>query len=161
VNPRHWAIVLFASAAVAATASCSGGAAGGGPSGVIPGSPSGKGSTPISHVIVVIQENRSFDNFFATFPGADGTTTGQGAPMPQGIASACQSSGMPVITQSNPTIQLTRVSLIGDGFPNSFGKGDDLPHVYLNPNDSSQGFLAHYDGGKMDGFDLEKSGPDG
>jgi phospholipase C len=33
-------------------------------------------SVPISHVIIVIQENRSFDNLFATFPGADGTTTG-------------------------------------------------------------------------------------
>jgi phospholipase C len=30
-----------------------------------------------AHVIVMIQENRSFDNFFATYPGADGTTTGQ------------------------------------------------------------------------------------
>jgi phospholipase C len=36
----------------------------------------GGGTTPIKHVIVVIQENRSFDDFFATYPGADGTTTG-------------------------------------------------------------------------------------
>ena len=26
----------------------------------------------IKHVIVVMQENRSFDNYFGTFPGADG-----------------------------------------------------------------------------------------
>ena len=31
----------------------------------------------VSHVIVMIQENRSFDNLFATYPGADGTTTGK------------------------------------------------------------------------------------
>jgi phospholipase C len=30
----------------------------------------------IKHVIVVVQENRSFDNLFATFQGADGTTQG-------------------------------------------------------------------------------------
>jgi phospholipase C len=30
----------------------------------------------IKHVVVVIQENRSFDDLFATFPGADGTTQG-------------------------------------------------------------------------------------
>src|SRR5579863_1748088 len=30
----------------------------------------------ISHVVIVVQENRSFDNLFATFPGADGTTEG-------------------------------------------------------------------------------------
>src|SRR5277367_2219964 len=27
---------------------------------------------PIKHVIVIMQENRSFDQYFGTFPGADG-----------------------------------------------------------------------------------------
>jgi phospholipase C len=36
-----------------------------------------KSSKYIKHVIVMIQENRSFDDFFATFPGADGTTEGK------------------------------------------------------------------------------------
>jgi phospholipase C len=31
----------------------------------------------IKHLVIVIQENRSFDNLFATYPGADGATTGQ------------------------------------------------------------------------------------
>jgi phospholipase C len=31
----------------------------------------------IKHVIIVIQENRSFDNFFGSFPGADGATHGE------------------------------------------------------------------------------------
>ncbi len=30
----------------------------------------------IKHIVLMIQENRSFDNFFATFPGADGATYG-------------------------------------------------------------------------------------
>jgi phospholipase C len=30
--------------------------------------------SPIQHVVVVIQENRTFNDFFATYPGADGTT---------------------------------------------------------------------------------------
>ena len=77
------------------------------------------GSTPISHVIVVIQENRSFDNFFATYPGADGTTFG---------------------TLSNGTeVPLQEVNL---DYPCDFG------HSYA-------GFLKDYDGGKMDGFNLE------
>ncbi len=33
-------------------------------------------SNPITHVVVMIQENRSFDNLFATYPGADGATQG-------------------------------------------------------------------------------------
>jgi phospholipase C len=33
-------------------------------------------ANPIQHVVIMIQENRSFDNLFATYPGADGATTG-------------------------------------------------------------------------------------
>jgi phospholipase C len=32
-------------------------------------------SYPIKHVIVVVKENHTFDNYFGTFPGAEGTTT--------------------------------------------------------------------------------------
>ena len=67
-------------------------------------------------MIVVIQENRSFDNFFATFPGADGTTSGQAAPMPSPIAASCANRGQPVITKPT-TVPLTKVSLVGAGFP--------------------------------------------
>jgi len=31
----------------------------------------------IQHVVLMVQENRSFNNFFAKFPGADGTTRGK------------------------------------------------------------------------------------
>jgi phospholipase C len=35
--------------------------------------------TPIKHVIIIMQENRSFDHYFGTFPGADGLPVdGQG-----------------------------------------------------------------------------------
>ncbi|MGH2448518.1 MAG: phospholipase C [Chloroflexota bacterium] len=35
------------------------------------------GGGPIQHVIILIKENRSFDNYFGRFPGADGATSGQ------------------------------------------------------------------------------------
>lgn len=31
----------------------------------------------INHVVIMVRENRSFDNYFGRFPGADGATTGQ------------------------------------------------------------------------------------
>ena len=34
-------------------------------------------ATPISHVVIIVQENRSFDNIFAGFPRADAPTTGK------------------------------------------------------------------------------------
>src|SRR6266849_22573 len=33
-------------------------------------------STPIKHLIVIMKENHSFDNYFGTFPGADGIPAG-------------------------------------------------------------------------------------
>jgi phospholipase C len=33
-------------------------------------------ATPIEHVIVLMQENHSFDNYFGTYPGADGIPEG-------------------------------------------------------------------------------------
>ncbi|HEX6508360.1 MAG TPA: alkaline phosphatase family protein [Chloroflexota bacterium] len=32
---------------------------------------------PIQHIIIFVKENRTFDNYFGTFPGADGTTHGR------------------------------------------------------------------------------------
>jgi phospholipase C len=55
---------------------CGGGSAsaGGGP--LPPPPPATKGKY-FTHVVIVVQENRTFDNLFATFPGADGTTIGK------------------------------------------------------------------------------------
>jgi phospholipase C len=79
----------------------------------------------IAHVVVVIQENRSFDNLFATFPGADGATEGK--------------------TSNGKTVKLRKTEL---AYPH------DLGHSW-------QRFLAAYDGGKMDGFNLEGGGVSG
>ncbi|HEX3670915.1 MAG TPA: alkaline phosphatase family protein [Candidatus Cybelea sp.] len=38
--------------------------------------PDGSSGKYISHIVIIIQENRSFDNFFADFPGAEGATQG-------------------------------------------------------------------------------------
>jgi len=32
---------------------------------------------PIQHIVILVKENRSFDNYFGTFPGADGTRVGR------------------------------------------------------------------------------------
>jgi phospholipase C len=34
------------------------------------------GETPIEHVVFIIKENRTFNHYFATYPGAEGTTEG-------------------------------------------------------------------------------------
>ena len=101
----------------------------------------GGAKSKIAHVVVIIQENRSFDNFFATFPGADGTRTGKAAAMPPSIASACKKP----ITKAT-TIPLQEVSLVGDG--------SDINHDHA-------AFTTSLDSGAMDGFDLNFFGGGG
>ena len=39
------------------------------------------GMTKIKHIVMVYQENRSFDSYFGTFPGADGIPSDRGEPL--------------------------------------------------------------------------------
>ena len=93
----------------------------GGPAGsyVVP-----KGIHKIKHVIVIMQENRSFDTYFATFPGADGI------PM---------SGGQPTVCLPNPLGACTKP------FHDTEDQNGGGPHGLVNA-------VADVNGGKMDGF---------
>ena len=83
-------------------------------------------ASPIAHVVIVVQENRTFNDFFATFPGTDGTTAGNAVAEPK-----CS----PPIQAG--TIQLRKVPL-------------DIPK---DLNHSYQGYETARNGGRMNGFD--------
>jgi phospholipase C len=87
----------------------------------------------IKHVVVIVQENRSFDNFFAGFPGANAPTFGCAA---GGVnarrAVRTGSSGCPAGDQ--------RVNLHLISF-----KGPDLRHNW-------ESSMTDWDNGRMDGF---------
>ena len=68
--------VLVAVAALV-LAGCGGGSSSSPSSGPLPPLPPAKKGKYFTHVVIVVQENRTFDNLFATFPGADGTRTGE------------------------------------------------------------------------------------
>ena len=92
----------------------------------------GSSSAYIQHIVILIQENRSFDDFFATFPGADGTTYGC-MKYPPGGARRLSGSGCPS----------------GDEYVPLQDKGLDsesLDHDHF-------AFKKEYDHGQMDGFD--------
>src|SRR5205807_1057602 len=40
-------------------------------------SPSAVPANPIQQVVFIVKENRTFDSYFGTYPGADGATTGK------------------------------------------------------------------------------------
>jgi phospholipase C len=109
----------------------------GAPERLSPASSSG-GSNYIKHVVIVIQENRSFDDFFATFPGADGATGG--CAEPYGADALSESSGK--CPSGDQYVPLKKVDLV---------EPCDFAHGRTN-------FLSDYDDGKMDGFSLEGGG---
>ncbi len=53
------------------------GGSGSSKSGTLPPLPPPKAGKHFTHIVILVQENRTFDNLFATFPGADGTRTGK------------------------------------------------------------------------------------
>jgi phospholipase C len=79
----------------------------------------------IKHVIVVMQENRSFDSYFGTFPGADGI------PMSNGVPTPCV---------PNPATQGCTSPYHDTADVNGGG-----PHGHASA-------VADIDGGNMDGF---------
>jgi phospholipase C len=99
----------------------------------VSGGPSGTYLVPpsihkIKHVIIVMQENRSFDSYFGTFPGADGIPF---------------SNGIPTVCVPNPA----------GGCARPYHDAADIngggPHGEANA-------IADVDGGKMDGFIRER-----
>jgi phospholipase C len=85
----------------------------------------GSGIDKIKHVVIVVQENRSFDSYFGTYPGADGL------PMSHGKPTVC----VPTPTPGQCLRPYhDRHDVNGGG-----------PH-------GSMGFVDDVDGGAMDGF---------
>jgi phospholipase C len=87
------------------------------------------GSSPIEHVVLIIQENRSFDNFFALFPGADGATRGK----------------MKVRRGGEWVDKWTPLT------PHSLIMGSDIQHCH-------ESFQKSFNRGRMDGFNLVNFG---
>ncbi|HEV3091418.1 MAG TPA: alkaline phosphatase family protein [Candidatus Cybelea sp.] len=73
---RSRALCGCALAATVAAAGCGGSTAPAVPVVVQPQHVAPKKAATIQHIIVMVQENRTFNDLFATFPGTDGTTTG-------------------------------------------------------------------------------------
>jgi phospholipase C len=116
---RRGRVCALGAAAVIALVGCSAGASSG------RATPAASGIHRIRHVIVIMQENRSFDSYFGTFPGADGIPMTGGAPsvcVPDPATGRCVAP-----------------------YPDHADVNGGGPHGQVNAT-------ADLDGGRMDGF---------
>jgi phospholipase C len=74
----------------------------------------------IKHVIVTMQENRSFDSYFGTFPGADGISAGVCLPDPRSAGCAKPWVDHPDSNGNNPHDQPAYLGDIAGGRMNGF-----------------------------------------
>jgi phospholipase C len=66
--------------------------------------------TPIDHLIFIVQENHSFDNYFGTYPGANGLAAGASVPInPNGTTGLAISPFHLNVSQ--------KVDIVGDELP--------------------------------------------
>jgi phospholipase C len=104
----------FLPLALAALAACSGGGSGGGSGPPPTAQPTGRQHgplPPIQHVVVIVQENRSFDNLFNGFPGANTQSYGM------------NSSGQQVPLQPVSLTAPYDLSHIHEGFKREYAGG--------------------------------------
>ncbi len=110
--------------------------------------PSPSPLSSIQHVIIVLQENRSFNNLFMNFPGADTSTTGACKPYKPPFHKEICNDPDPAkhIVKMKPiTLETCGTQCIG---------GTDIEH-------SHRTFGVEYDNSKMDGFDTINFGTTG
>jgi phospholipase C len=70
------AVLSFAGLLSSSLGACGGGGNSSPAGPLLPPGPAKKGKY-FTHIVIMIQENRTFDNLFATYPGADGATRGK------------------------------------------------------------------------------------
>jgi phospholipase C len=118
----------------------------------------GEQPSKIQHIIFIVQENHSFDNYFGTYPGANGLP--QGTSLPDNLNGTGGSVQPFHLDVSQP------ISIVGDELPPGVSDPDDLAALNTSTqpfpmgNESIAGDLSHawsvaheaYDNGKMDGF---------
>ena len=90
------------------------------------------GSTPIEHIVLVIQENRTFNDLFATFPGATGATVGK-----------------EIVRRKPRSINLTEVSLTGSKNLNHSYQGFLI--AYDNGNNDNFNAVKYINSKKSEG----------
>jgi phospholipase C len=126
--------------------------------------PTASAATPIKHLIYIIQENHSFDNYFGTYPGVIGYPPNVSVPIDP------NETGSPSVSPFHLNVA-TPIMIVGDELPPGVADPEELAASFADSNSTSVSpfallnesitkalsnawSVAHeaYDNGRMDGF---------
>jgi phospholipase C len=103
-------------------------------------------TTPIQHVVVLMQENHTFDNYFGTYPGADGIPAGVCMPRdPANPSAGCVTS---YHLPSHRTIDLSHGTDVA-GIALNGGKLDGFVYAQNKRNLPGDTAMGYYDGSDL------------
>ena len=103
-------------------------------------------TTPIQHVVVLMQENHTFDNYFGTYPGADGIPAGVCMPRdPANPSAGCVTS---YHLPSHRTIDLSHGTDVA-GVALNGGKLDGFVYAQNKRNLPGETAMGYYDGSDL------------
>ncbi|MCL4251180.1 MAG: alkaline phosphatase family protein [Anaerolineae bacterium] len=118
-------------------------------------------NTPIEHFIFLMQENHSFDNYFGTYPGADGIPPDTCIPYDPSITTLARIL-VPMALRGTEVFPVNHLDLTTTDCvePFHFSEGDVQPD---DPDHSRETFQLQYNDGAMNGFvyALEQRNQDG
>ena len=118
-----------------------------------PAAAADSGITKINHVVVIYQENRSFDSLYGSFPGANGVANAGAA------ATQVDKAGTPYTALPAPVDGRLKPAGPDPRFPANLANGPFDMGAYVPPTDMTGDLIHRYyqeqyqiDGGKMDKY---------
>jgi phospholipase C len=100
--------------------------------------------TPIHHVITVMQENHSFDNYFGTYPGVDGVP--EGVCMPKDPAAPSRGCVAPFHIANRPAEDLSETPQVAAAQRNGGAMDGFLSAIAQQRGREQPLVMGHYDG---------------
>ncbi len=91
-------------------------------------------AVPIKHVVVVVKENHTFDNYFGSFPGADGATLCPSASGPVACGHAPDSTSRDLCHEHSCALTAWNGGAM-NGWDNVSGNGDRLEYAQYQESD--------------------------
>jgi phospholipase C len=131
--------------------------------------PAGAAATPalqgihkIQHVVVIMQENRSYDSYFGTFPGADGIPMSGGHPavcVPDPKSGQCVAPyhDSKDVNDGGPHGEFSAITDIAGGAMNGFIARAQQANACKRPNDpvctlGATDVMGYHDGGEIPNY---------